>query len=129
MVILPFYFFVFFLLFSKKKIGGNLVHSSGVNHSIVNVWDQSKHLFCLCSDVVCPACYIRPILVSFLIILENALLSHFFAFDKFVAVRCTRLMFIAKRAEVLSTLTSTLNFELSSMILGGTVRAIENDPQ
>ena len=40
------------------------------------------------------------------------------------------IMFIAKRAKVLSTLTSTLNFELSPMILGGTVRAIrKNDPQ
>ena len=68
-------------------------------------------------------------MVSFLIILECALLSHFFAFDEFVAVRCTHIMFIAKRAKVLSTLTSTLNFELSPMILGGTVKAIrKNDP-
>ena len=120
-----FNFFVFFSSIFSKKRGGKLGHPSGVNHSMVNVWDRSKHFLCLCSEVVCPAFFIGPILVSFLIILECALLSHFFAFYKFVAVRCTHIMFIAKRAEVLSMRTSTLNFELSSTILGGTVRAIE----
>ena len=77
-----------YLPFSQKKEVENL----DIHLVLTTAWSMSG-----IGANISFACVLKLFVLLFFI-LECALLSHFFAFDKVAAVHCTQLMFIAKGA-------------------------------